>query len=381
MNSKVLFVDDDEANLAVCEAVCADEFDVLVASGAEPALELMREHEVAVIISDQRMPEVTGVELLEMVRERYPNTVRLLITAYSNTPAAIDAINRGRVRRYLRKPWEPEELKAEVRQALEWYGTQRRLEQLERRLTQTERVYALGVIAAGIGHELKNPISWVSGNLEHSLMRFDRLRGLARAKDADSEAMLWEIDKIVDALNDAKVGTDRVCEIVQGIKMSMTQPSVELLPVDLDEVLRLALRLVAGDLRRHAELEVDVQCKARVLGSSSQLSQIVLNLLVNAMQAVSARSVSVKRVAARILPAEGNVRVEIADSGPGVSAEDSKRIFDPFFTTKPGVGSGLGLAISRKIAQELGGSLEVTRDPQLGGAAFCLTLPRMRDAR
>jgi response regulator RpfG family c-di-GMP phosphodiesterase len=123
MNPKVLFVDDDESNLLVCEAVCGDDFDVLTAQSGAVALELMRLHEVGVVVSDQRMPSMSGVELLERVRSEFPDTVRVLVTAYSDVHAAIDAINRGRVRRYLKKPWEAEELKAEVADALERYST------------------------------------------------------------------------------------------------------------------------------------------------------------------------------------------------------------------------------------------------------------------
>ena len=114
MTAKVLFVDDDEANLVVCEAACGEEFPVLLASSAAQALECMKKEEVGVIVADQRMPGTTGVELLERVREEYPDTVRMLLTAFSDIQAAIQAINRGRVRRYLRKTWEPGELKAEI---------------------------------------------------------------------------------------------------------------------------------------------------------------------------------------------------------------------------------------------------------------------------
>ena len=137
MSVKVLFVDDEESNLLVYEAVCGDDFDVLTASSGTIALELMRIHEVAVVVSDQRMPQMSGVDLLERVRAEFPETVRVLITAYSDAHAAIDAINRGRVRRYLKKPWEPGELKAELSDGIERYLTQRRLEELERKLLAT----------------------------------------------------------------------------------------------------------------------------------------------------------------------------------------------------------------------------------------------------
>jgi len=373
MTPKVLFVDDDESNLVVCEAVCGDEFDVLTASSGTEALALMRTHEVAVVVTDQRMPYMTGVELLEQIRVEFPDAARVLVTAYADAHAAIDAINRGRVRRYLKKPWEPSELKAELLDGFERYSTQRRIKELERRLIQTERVYALGIVAAGIGHELRNPISWIATNLAHSLNEISELGRVLAAKDVVKAA--GKLDEIRAALQDANTGTERVIEIVSAIQLSMVRPASETELVDLEEVVRLALRLVDGDLRRAAHVEVDVQSAARVSGSRTQLSQIVVNLLVNAIHAVSKTPLDRAAIHVRVNADERFVTLEVGDSGSGVPEQDRERIFDPFFTTKPGVGTGLGLAISRKIAVDLGGSLEVGRDARLGGACFRLSLP------
>jgi two-component system NtrC family sensor kinase len=373
MSARVLFVDDDEENLLVAEAVCGDDFSVLTARSGAQALTLMRSHEVGVIISDQRMPEMTGVELLEKVQAEFPDTVRLLVTAYSDISAAIDSINRGQVRRYLRKPWEPEELRAEIGDALERYLTQRRVRELERRLIQTERVYALGIVAAGIGHELRNPISWISTNLQHSLSELEELGNALRANDAPRAGA--KVDEIRAALQDASMGAERVAEIVSAIQLSMLRPAGESELVELEEVVHLALRLVEGDLRRAARVDLQVSGSPRVSGSRTQVSQIVVNLLVNAVHAVSKVPSSSAVIAVRIASDGKLASLEVADCGPGVPEQDRERIFDPFFTTKPGVGTGLGLAISRKIAGELGGSLEVERDARLGGAVFRLTLP------
>jgi C4-dicarboxylate-specific signal transduction histidine kinase len=373
MSAKVLFVDDDEDNLFVCDAVCGDDFDVITARGGEEALELMRTHEVGVVVSDQRMPWMSGVELLERIRVEFPDTVRILITAYSDAHVAIDAINRGRVRRYLTKPWEPGELKAEVTDGLERYLTQRRVKELERRLIQTERVYALGIVAASIGHELRNPISWISANLQHSLQELGELEAvLLESPTTDVRARLAEIRA---ALVDANTGADRVIEIVSAVGLSIVRSARENEIVDLEEVVRIGLRLVEGDLRRSAHVELEVRGVAKVSGSRTQLCQIVVNLLVNAIHAVSKVALARSIIRIQIASDDKLACLEVADCGPGVPEQDVERIFDPFFTTKPGVGSGLGLAISRKIAAELGGSLDVARDPRLGGAAFRLSLP------
>jgi len=373
LNPKVLFVDDDEANLVVCEAMFGDDFQVLTAQSGAEALTLLRSHEVAVVVSDQRMPIMTGIELLEQVRGEFPDAARILVTAYTDSHAAIEAINRGRVRRYLKKPWEPSELKAEILDGLDQWSTRRRVKELERRLIQTERVYALGIVAAGIGHELRNPISWIATNLQHSLGEIGELGRALEARDEGRAAA--KLEEIRAALQDANTGTERVIEIVSAIQLSMVRPASERELVDLDEVVRLALRLMDGDLRRSARVELDLQGGVRVSGSRTQLSQIVVNLLVNAVHAVSKLPLARAVIGVRVSGDERFVALEVADSGPGVPEPDRERIFDPFFTTKPGVGTGLGLAISRKIALDLGGALDVGRDANLGGASFRLTLP------
>ncbi len=370
MSVKVLFVDDDEANLVVCEAACGDDFEVLTASSAEAALAHLRREEVGVIVADQRMPGTSGVELLERVRVDYPDTVRLLITAYTDVQAAVAAINRGRVRRYLRKPWEPEELRAELTDALDVYAMSRKLSALEVRLRETERVYALGVVAASIAHELKNPMQWVNHSLSFAQRELRRV-----AEQASASGVKHLLEEVEASLTDTRTGVDRVLDIVRGIEMPTKSDAGELRPTDLAEVLRLSLRLVSGELMRCASLELDVTCAPKVRASSTKLGQVVLNLIVNAMQAVATRPRAQNVISVRLRTEDAWSVLEVADNGAGIPDEDLTRIFDPFFTSKAGVGTGLGLAISRRIVEEIGGSLVAGRDERLGGATFVVRLP------
>lgn len=374
MSAKVLFVDDDSANLVVCEAACGDEFSVLTALSAEDAVSWLLKEEVGVIFADQRMPKITGVELLERVCREYPDTVRILITAYADMPAAIDAINRGRVRRYLKKPWVPAELKAEVRDALDVYHTKKKVAALELRLRETERVYALGVVAASIGQEVRSPISWVTDNLSFVQRELRTLR-----PNISPEAMRSRLDAIDTTLTDTRAGVERLLEIVRSIENSSRSEVDDREPVDLADVLRLNVRLLSGELKRSASLELDVSAAPKVRGSSTKLSQVLLNLMVNALQALSSRRPAVNRISVRLAAEDGWAVVQVADNGPGIPEEDLNRVFDPFYSSKPGVGSGLGLAISRKIAEELAGTLRAGRDAKLGGTCFSLRLPVARE--
>ncbi|HEX3773199.1 MAG TPA: ATP-binding protein [Polyangiaceae bacterium] len=369
MSAKVLFVDDDESNLIVCREACGDEFSVLTAESADAALEILKSHEVGAIIADQRMPGTTGVALLERVHSEYPDTVRLLITAYSDIRAAIDAINCGHVRRYLKKPWLPEELRNEVRDALDAYRMKREREALDIRLRETERVYALGVVAASIGHELKTPIGWITNNLAYMQREMRHLH-----EPLEQDRLNALLDEVNASLSDTKAGVERLLEIVHGIETASRISVTDKQLVDLSEVLRLSLRLVSSELRRGASLEVNVVGAPKVRGSNTKLGQVMLNLLVNAIQALSLRPREENAISVRLRADDSQALFQVADNGPGVPEASEDRIFDPFFTTKD-FGSGLGLAISRRIADEAGGQLSVSRDAELGGACFSLKLP------
>ncbi len=373
MTASILFVDDDEGNLVVCQAVCSVPFRVLTAKNADDALVLLGTEEIGVVVADQRMPGKTGVALLEKVQSEYPDVVRILITAYSDLSAAIDAINRGKVHRYLKKPWEPEELRAELKNALEVYETSKKLSALELRLRETERVYALGVVAAGIGHELRNPASWIRDNVVSARAELALLEPLV----PDEAKARGHIKELADSLDDAHAGILRVLDIVQGIELPLRASGALTEPVDLSDVLRLTLRLVRAEIKRSAELELDATAAPRVLGSSTKIGQVILNLLVNALQAV-AETPRNRRTIRVSLKSDGPwACLEVADSGPGIPLAEQARIFDPFYTTKTNTGSGLGLAISREIANELNGKLEVATDQKLGGALFTLRLPAL----
>ncbi len=375
MGAKILFVDDDEGNLFVCEAHCSPEFEVLTALTAQDALTLLAKEEVGVVVSDQRMPGTSGVELLARVRDEYPDTVRILITAYTDLSAAIDAINEGQVRRYLRKPWQPEELIAELRDALDVYEKSRKLRVLGSRLRETERVYALGIIAAGLGHELRNPMSWIAGNLQLMKSQTEAVELLAGQPGGESQ-LTPHISKLRRSLDDAEEGVNRVLDIVRGIGNPLKSPPESAEPVDLEEVLRLTLRLISGELRETTRLTQDIRSCPMVIGSTTKVGQIVLNLLVNAIQALAERRVDTNEneIRVRLFQEEDLAHLHISDNGAGIPESDRERIFDPFFTTKAGEGTGLGLAICRSITQELGGELQVDQDPDLGGARFRLTL-------
>jgi C4-dicarboxylate-specific signal transduction histidine kinase len=377
LSAHVLFVDDDVSNLVVWEAACSDEFRVLIAPNAETALELMAKHEVGVVLSDQRMPGVTGVELLEKIRIEFPAAVRILITAHSDLSAAVDAINRGNVRRYLRKPCALHELRMALRDALEHYELRVRVRSMERRQLVTERVYALGLVASGLGRELVRPaesiresVTFARTELRDIVDRFENARvdkRLVRAKLAELEARLGS----------ALEGVERVMSIAQSVALPGSEPVPD--EVQLAEVLRVALRIVRGEIRHRADIELDIVEVPMVRGSGTKLSQVVLNLLVNALEASTD---STHRGLIRVcLRREGSsVHLEVSDNGPEIPASDLPHLFDPFHASTARRGTGIGLAISKSIVEEMGGHIEAANQPR-GGAFFRVVLPAITAVR
>lgn len=374
MASKILFVDDDEGNLVVCEAHFGQRFEVITCGSGHEALQIVEEQEVGVVVADQRMPEFTGVDLCEEVRRRHPQIVRLLISAYSDLDAAIAAINRGHVRRYIKKPWQPDEVGSILQDALDFYEMGRKVEELSQRLAETERVYSLGLIAASIAHEIRNPIGWIRDNVQNISSEVVELKNKLAPEQCAGVARP-HLQEICESLEDAQTGVDRILGIVQGIDMPSREVGSVKEPVNLDTVVQLALNLLSPERRRSVDFVYEAHTKPEVMGTQTKVSQIVLNLLVNAVQALSDLPDAKRRVRVGLDGDEQWACLTVGDSGRGVPGSDREKIFSPFYTTKGKSGTGLGLAICRQITAELNGSLRVRDDELLGGALFELKLP------
>ena len=375
MTAHVLFVDDEEPNLVVFEAVCGDDFPVLTASSGAAGLELMREHEIGVVLTDQRMPGMTGIELLEKVETEYPETIRLLITAYSDLQAAEDAINRGHVRRYMRKPWEPEVLRAELRDAIDLYNLNTRVKQLEQRLLETERAYSLSVVASGLADELRNPVGWIRNNL--TIIETSISAATSALEEATPNVTRGTLAQVENAVIDARDGVKRILELTQ--EMAKAPEEVEAEVVDLADAVRVALRKAeSSGLRGRALIEVTTGVEPKVMATRTNIVQIALNLLANAIQRAASREggQGIVRVTTAML---GDKAVlDVSDNGPAIAADQMEAVFKPFGVGGRFQGAGVGLAISKRIAEELGGELEVSAADDKE-TRFRLTLPPAKD--
>ena len=339
----ILYVDDEPANLVVFAAGLRGVVQVATANGGVAALELMRKQEFAVLVADQRMPGMSGVDLLDVVRGEFPDTVRIVMTAYSDLEAAIDAINRGHVDLYLRKPWEPVELRQVLVQAVERYRAVRWAAELERRMRETERMYSLGVIAMGVAHELRGPLTALTMNLE---LMTEMLGDLSAQTTLEG------------ALQDSRTSVKALADIISSVELSTRSRTDE--DVNFKEVVEFAVRSAAGEVRHRAQLNLSVGEVPSIRGSRTRLGQVVLNLLVNAIEAFDPEQRQRNLLTVTLSLIDGQALLVVEDNGSGIKADALSRVFDPFFTTKVDGGTGLGLAISKQIVEELGGRIEVS---------------------
>jgi PAS domain S-box-containing protein len=246
--------------------------------------------------------------------------------------------------------------------------TQRR--RIQSRLLLADRMASVGTLAAGVAHEINNPLTYVVGNLAYVA---ERLRRLAEALPEDA------MDEMQTAIREAREGADRVRVIVGDLRTFSRDDERVHAPVDLHAVLDSTLNIAASELRNRARLVREYGDVAPVRANHGRLGQVFLNLLVNAMQAIPDDDRDDHLIRIRTWTEAGQAVVEIVDSGAGIPPEALAHVFDPFFTTKPvGVGTGLGLSICHNIVSAMGGEIAV--ESRVGrGATFRVSLPLATD--
>lgn len=234
--------------------------------------------------------------------------------------------------------------------------------EIQARLAQTDRLVSLGTLAAGMAHEINNPLSYVLGSLELAT------RALAHP----------DVDAVASHISRALEGVERVISIARDLRIfargDIGRPTV----VDPAQVVVSTIEMVRAQLESVARLEVQIADVSPVLASEAQLGQVVLNLALNAAQAIPPGSPREHLVRVRLdEDGSGHVVIEISDTGSGIPPDVLPRVFEPFFTTKPvGLGTGLGLAICHGSVQAMGGRIVIESQPG-AGSTFRVLLPRL----
>jgi PAS domain S-box-containing protein len=236
---------------------------------------------------------------------------------------------------------------------------------LEAQLVQADRLAALGIMAAGVAHEINNPLAYVMLNLEWILRKLP-----AAAHDPAS------LDSLVTMLEEARNGAQRVSTIVRELRSFSRVDGDTRRPLDLAEVVESAIKITGHEIRHRARILKSFEPVRPVWANEARLEQVVINLLMNAAQAVPETRAENNEIRVTVREdARGRAVLEVADNGEGMPPDVQSRIFDPFFTTKPtGLGTGLGLSICHGIVTSLGGQISVDSEPGVG-STFRVVLP------
>jgi PAS domain S-box-containing protein len=246
---------------------------------------------------------------------------------------------------------------------------------LAAQLRIADRLASMGALAAGVAHEINNPLAFAMGNVHFAIATLGRADAAFEA-GAPPDVLRQAVAQCREALQEALGGAQRVRDIVRDLKVLSRADDERRTPLAVAKVLRAALNLAAGEISSRARVVTEIEEVPPVLASESRLSQVFLNLLVNAAQSIPEGRAEQNTITVSVRSGtEHRVVVEVRDTGCGISPEHHRRIFDPFFTTKPpGVGTGLGLAICHGIVSALGGEIDV--ESEVGrGSTFRVALP------
>jgi signal transduction histidine kinase len=332
----ILVVDDDVRLAHMIADVLAGEYTVLVAHGGAAALELARIHQPHMLVTDVDMPAMDGLELARRFREITGDRLApiVILSALADVRTRLAGLDAGAID-YVVKPFDPRELSARVR-------AQFRMRELAIRLHQAEQLGALGTLAAGLAHELRNPANGIVNALQP-------LRRLLPRDALSPEKPAGQLFEVVNTCADQVAYLSR-----QLLGFRSRDRAIEQRTVDLPELVRRAVFL-AQDALRGIDVREHLDA-GRIRCAPPLLVQVLTNLVENAGHA--AGSGGWVEIGAHVQ--RGAIVVEVADSGPGVPVELRDRVFEPFFTTKhPGVGTGLGLPLARDIVHRHGGVLEI----------------------
>lgn len=371
----VLLVDDEQLNLRVLRSFLAERWSVHEAASGPEGLELAARVPLDVVVADQRMPGMTGVEMLTELRQRRPDVAGIVLTGFADMRAMESAINRASVFRFLRKPCEPADLIEAVEQAAALVVQRRTIAKLvqllarrsdelrasldeveaqRQMLLHLERLGTIGKLAAGVSHDLRN-LMVAFGALE------GELANLALSKP------------LAEILSIGLAGVENMLQTLRTIhEFARTGAlELELRPVDPAALVADALTIAKMDVAFKLHL---VTCDVpaglpAVRGERQKLTQVLVNLVRNALYATTPE----QRIRVTAAPRDGEVVFAVEDDGPGVPAEVRERLFQPFASSKGAEGLGLGLYMARLIVVSHRGRIELVDRPR--GARFEVALP------
>ncbi len=404
---KILIVDDDDVDrMAVRRALSKSSLQTMIeeATTATAALEALQNTAFDCALFDYMLPDGNGLSLLQNTRAAGIDTPVVMLTGQRDERLIVELVRAGASDYIPKNKLNGENLGHSVQTAIRLYRAEqqrlrtdaelehanRKLQASQAQLLQSEKLASIGQLAAGVAHEINNPVGYVYSNigtlqkyvddLFQILESYEQLEALVDTEHAalkTVQALKQELDleylkeDVRDLVNESREGISRVKGIVQDLKDFSHVDEAEWQWTDLHRGLDSTLNIVNNEIKYNAEVIKEYGELPEVECLASQLNQVFMNLLVNASHAIEERG----QITIRTGHENEQAWVAISDTGKGIESEHLKKIFDPFFTTKAvGTGTGLGLSLSYGIIQKHGGRIEV--NSEVGkGTTFTVFLP------
>jgi signal transduction histidine kinase len=337
-----------------------------------------------VIISDYSLPLYNGLTALADARAAGKDLPFILVSGTIGETGAVNAMKAG-ARDYVLKA-SLDRLPLAVEREVQEAAVRAAQRKMSEQLAISERMASAGILAAGVAHEINNPLAVIMANLDFVTAALGQLAPDLRSLELQCRELLGEesphgrlegrLLEVDGPLRDAREAVERIRGIVRDVKLFSRPHKEERGAVDVRTVIESSIRLAWNEIRHRAQLVKDYGNVPMADSNAARLGQVLLNLLVNASQAMPEGRASHNEI--RVLTKtddSGRVVIEVRDTGMGIPRADLARIFDPFFTTKPvGVGTGLGLSLCHRMVTDLGGDIVV--ESEFGkGSLFRVTLP------
>jgi len=354
---KVLYVDDEGNNLTAFQASFRRDYEIYTATSVPEGMSILTQHEVHVIIADQRMPKATGVEFFKIIRKAYPDPVRILLTGFSDIDAIIDAINNGEIYRYLKKPWDELELRNCIKNAYEVYNTKR---ELSTKISELQKANdELNRFVYSTSHDLRSPLASIMGVLN-----------LAKMEKSIIDPNGY-MDMIETCVNRMDVFIHKIIEYYKSIRVENVNESI-----DFKKLLNESIELCK---MQDPKVVFDVKINQAVAfkGDEFRLSVIMNNLISNAVK-YQKPDEDHPTVRMNVNVYEHQAEIDIVDNGVGILNDHLKNIFNMFFRSSNNVtGLGIGLYIVKEALTRIGGHISVESEKGIG-TRFMVTIPNKK---